>query len=461
MKRKLIMIVTILSVACLFPNTSGVLRAEDFANNEQYYSNLCTQYNADSSVTQTCNAYRDWLSERSANLQAEVDSMNNNIAAIQNNIDEITAAINKQQKYIDQLASIIAENEAAIEKINGVIIVLEADIKQTEADIEQRDNQIKDRMVSEQVAIGTNVYVEFVMGAKDLVDMVRIADGIERITENDQEEIAALEEDKAKLNQQKEEQSRLKADQEKAKQENEENKKSAEAAKKAQEKLVAEYRKQEADLIQQMRSAQNAQQAVQSKIAQVDAANYSYAQSDGWIRPVPGAGVSAHTWQYPGGGLHLGTDFAAGVGTAIVAPIGGVIVYANNPVGSYSGYLNNWSGYPAGGGNTIHMVGTVNGTTYGISFFHMAQENFIASAGMAVSQGTQLGGVGHSGNSTGPHCHVEIFNLGNISVEAAVAQFSASGADFAWGNGWNSTATSCDSKGSTPCRVQPESIFGW
>lgn len=458
MKRKSMMIALAIGIACMLPRTSGVLHAEDFANNEQYYSNLCTQYNADSATTQVCNSYRDWLSERSAALQAQVDTMNNDIASIQNSIDAITETINTQQKIIDELAARIAQNEAEIQKIQAAITQLQLDIKQTEADIEKRDNQIKDRMVSEQVAIGTNVYVEFVMGAKDLVDMVRIADGIERITENDQDEIAALEDDKAKLNQQKEEQVRLKNDQEKAKQDNEANKKTAEEAKKYQEQLVAEYRKKEADLIQQMRSAADAQQAVESKIAKIGA---SYAQSDGWIRPVPGAYVSAHTWQYPGGGLHLGMDFAAGVGATIVAPIGGVIVYANNPVGSYSGYLGNWSGFPAGGGNTIHMVGTVNGTTYGISFFHMAQENFIAQAGTGVSQGEPLGGVGHSGNSTGPHCHVEIFNLGNISVDEAVARFASSGADFAWGNGWNSTATSCDSKGSTPCRVQPESIFGW
>ena len=45
-----------------------------------------------------------------------------------------------------------------------------------------------------------------------------------------------------------------------------------------------------------------------------------------------------------------------------------------------------------------------------------------------------------------------------MSVEEAVNRF-ASTADFAWGTGWNSTATACGS-GSTPCRERPEKFFG-
>ena len=314
-------------------------------------------------------------------------------------------------------------------------------------------------MRSEQASIGTNAYVEFIMGAKDLVDMVRIVDGIARITENDQDEIKALEADKAKLDQQKEEQERLKKDQEAAKKENEDNKAVVVEAKAAQEALKSEYLKQEADLIEKMRSAESAQQAIQSQIARVDAANFNYEQSNGWIIPVQKAYVSAGTWAYPGGGFHPGKDFAASIGTPVYAPIGGVIVYANNPIPTTNGFLGNWVGYPAGGGNTIHMIGSVNGTTYAISFFHLAQENFLASPGMAVSQGQRIASVGHTGNSTGPHCHVEVFNLGNMSVEAAVAQFSR-GADFAWGCGWRTQSTSCASRGYTPCRERPEKFFG-
>lgn len=459
MKKKLTALMTALALVCMIPYTGETVHAEDFANNQDYYDSVCRQYNKDSETTAVCKRYRSWLSEQNKSLSGQVASINSSIERLQGNIDAIQTEINKNQALIDKLDTQIAKNEAAIQEIQGVIKQLQVEIKQTEADIELRDHQIKDRMVSEQAAIGTNAYVEFIMGAKDLVDMVRIVDGIARITENDQDEIKALEADKAKLDQQKEEQERLKKDQEAAKKENEDNKAAAVKAKAVQEELKSEYLKQEADLIEQVRSAESAQQAIKSQIASIDMADLGFTVSNGWIVPVPNAYFSAGTWAYPGGGFHPGRDFAASIGTPIYAPIGGVIVYANNPIPTTNGFLGNWVGYPAGGGNTIHMIGSVNGTTYAISFFHMAQENFLASPGMAVSQGQQLGAVGHTGNSTGPHCHVEVFNLGNMSIEKAVAQFSRT-ADFAWGCGWRTESTSCASRGYTPCRERPEKFFG-
>ena len=459
MKKKLTALMTVFALVCMMPYASDIVHAEDFANNQDYYDSVCQKYNKDSETTALCNRYRNWLSEQNKSLSGQVAGINSSIERLKGNIDVLQSEINKNQSLIDKLDAQIAKNEAAIKQIQGVIKQLQVEIKQTEADIELRDHQIKERMRSEQASIGTNAYVEFIMGAKDLVDMVRIVDGIARITENDQDEIKALEADKAKLDQQKEEQERLKKDQEAAKKENEDNKAVVVEAKAAQEALKSEYLKQEADLIEKMRSAESAQQAIQSQIASVDEANFNYEQSNGWIIPVQKAYVSAGTWAYPGGGFHPGKDFAASIGTPVYAPIGGVIVYANNPIPTTNGFLGNWVGYPAGGGNTIHMIGSVNGTTYAISFFHLAQENFLASPGMAVSQGQRIASVGHTGNSTGPHCHVEVFNLGNMSVEAAVAQFSR-GADFAWGCGWRTQSTSCASRGYTPCRERPEKFFG-
>lgn len=460
MKRKMMMLILAAAMLCLHPYMQTVVHAEEFAGNESYYNSICNQFNKDAETTAMCDRYQSYLRKKHSALNEQVAGINSSVAELQGNIDALQAEINKNQSLIDQLDAQIAENEATIQKIQTVIEQLQVEIKQTEADIELRDQQIKNRMVSEQVSIGTNAYAEFIMGAQDLIDMVRIVDGIMRITENDQDEIKALEADKAKLDQQKSEQERLKADQEKTKEENEASKAVAEQAKQSQEELKNEYLRQEADLIEQMRSAQNAQQAIQSQIARIDMANLNFVSSNGFIAPVQAGYRSAGTWAYPGGGFHPGRDFAADIGTPIYAPIGGVIVYANNPIPTTNGFLGNWVGYPAGGGNTIHMIGSVNGTTYAISFFHMAQENFLVSPGEAVAQGQQLGAVGHTGNSTGPHCHVEIFNLGNMSVATAVAQFSANGADFAWGCGWRTEATSCASRGYTPCRERPEKFFG-
>lgn len=452
MKKKIIISVVSLAMVFLFPIYADQLLAADYAGNEDYYQTLCTTQPRNAE----CSGFKEYLAQRQQGLLDDVEAMRNNVAKIRDDITSIQKTIRDQQTVIDSIENLIKENDLAITRIQNQIVVLDGEIKQTEADIEKRDTAIKKRMVDEQANIGTNVYAEFVMGAKDLVDMIRIASGIEQITENDQNEIKALEKDKQKLNDQKEEQNQLKANEEATKLDNQNNKKAVEDAKQLQEDLMVEYQKQEADLLEQIRSADAAASAVGSKIIALNSVQYE--ASDGWIRPANGS-ISAHTFQYPGGGFHGGLDYATGIGSPMVAPIGGVVVYANNPYPSNNGYLGNYVGYPAGAGNSIHMVGTVNGTTYGISFFHLARENFVAYAGMAVSQGTFLAGTGHSGNSSGAHLHVEVINLGSISTDDAIAQFRGN-PDFAWGTGWSSEATTCNVKGSAPCREKPEKFFG-
>ena len=127
----------------------------------------------------------------------------------------------------------------------------------------------------------------------------------------------------------------------------------------------------------------------------------------GFIHPVQGGSKSAGTWAYPGGGMHLGLDWAAPIGTTVVAPASGVILYAAAPVGSNSGYLGNWSGYPYGGGNTIEMLCNVNDTLYAVSFCHLSQTIYV-SAGQSVSQGQAIATVGSTGRSTGNHLHFEM-----------------------------------------------------
>ena len=59
--------------------------------------------------------------------------------------------------------------------------------------------------------------------------------------------------------------------------------------------------------------------------------------ASGWTYPVPGAYISAGTWAYPGGALHLGTDFAAAVGTPVLAVGNGIVMNSANGCPTYGG----------------------------------------------------------------------------------------------------------------------------
>ena len=92
--------------------------------------------------------------------------------------------------------------------------------------------------------------------------------------------------------------------------------------------------------------------------------------------------------------MHKGTDFAAPMGTPIMASGDGTIVRAR------------WCG---GGGNCVKIK---HNKTYETIYAHM--KNFARGIreGLRVKQGQIIGYVGSTGNSTGPHLHYEVIANG-------------------------------------------------
>mgnify|MGYP001470151652 CR=1 FL=1 len=88
--------------------------------------------------------------------------------------------------------------------------------------------------------------------------------------------------------------------------------------------------------------------------------------------------------------MHKGTDFAAPMGTPIMASGSGVIVRAR------------WCG---GGGNCIKIK---HNSTYQTIYAHMQKFARGIKEGIRVKQGDIIGYVGSTGNSTGPHLHYEV-----------------------------------------------------
>lgn len=444
-------------ILSMVPSTIS-LQAYDFSDEAAWVAK-CSGVQESSQDSAACNAFKEYYQQQQSELQEQIDAFQNDINDLQDSLDDLESLVAQQQTLIEEVNARIDEKNTAIAEIQSNIAQLEEDIAAKEEEIAQWDAQIKERMVSEQATIGTNMYIDMIMGSKDLQEMMRTMEGLQRITESDEQQISSLAEEKAALDQQKSEQQRLEQDAIDQRAALEEEKQQAEELRESSEQMITMYHQQEAELQSQMRSAQVDLSTVSSNLVSMDTiGDYTPSSSDGWLNPISGP-TSAGTWYYPGGGVHLGVDRAVPIGTPIYAPADGLIVWTANPVPSNSGYLGNWSGYPAGAGNNIAMLVNVGGTTYFVSFSHMSQNGMTVSAGQSVSQGQLLGLTGNAGNSSGPHCHIEIINLGSMSVSEAASQFART-ADFAWGCGWSSPATGCDSKGSTPCRERPETLIG-
>lgn len=106
---------------------------------------------------------------------------------------------------------------------------------------------------------------------------------------------------------------------------------------------------------------------------------YTYISIEfGWrAQPIPGASTN-----------HKGMDFAAGTGTPIYAAASGTVTSA-----SYSGNAGN-----------LIVINHGNG----LQTYYMHCNSMYVSAGQTVSKGQNIGAVGSTGNSSGPHLHFQV-----------------------------------------------------
>ena len=107
------------------------------------------------------------------------------------------------------------------------------------------------------------------------------------------------------------------------------------------------------------------------------------------IKPISSGYTITSRYGSRWGGSHSGLDVAAPTGTTIYAAAGGTVSTVQSLSGSYGNYL---------------IINHGNGvqTLYG----HC--NSILVSQGQSVSQGQAIATVGSTGNSTGPHLHLEI-----------------------------------------------------
>jgi murein DD-endopeptidase MepM/ murein hydrolase activator NlpD len=106
-----------------------------------------------------------------------------------------------------------------------------------------------------------------------------------------------------------------------------------------------------------------------------------------WLMPAKGLLTSGYGWRW--GRMHKGIDIANSVGSAIVASQHGRVTFAGWSDGGY-GYL----------------VEITHGD--GSRSLYAHQSRILVREGEEVLQGQQIGEMGSTGRSTGPHLHFEI-----------------------------------------------------
>ncbi|WP_420812565.1 murein hydrolase activator EnvC family protein [Planococcus salinus] len=373
-------------------------------------------------------------SELNSGIQQKAHELSENqteLEKIISKIEELDGKIQETEDKIDYVQAEIDQTKAEIEE-------LKASIEELERKIAEREELLKERARAIQLSGGSVDYIDVLLGANSFVDFIDRFSAVNTLIEADREIMREQAEDKKLLSEQKAEVETKLAEQEERKAELVELKDSLDDQKEQQAQLEKELKaeqnrlaKEKADLEkehnkvagisadlekqiskEQARLAELARkaeaerkrkQAAERKAQAAAAAksNVSYAAStasvasgsSNFIRPAQGRRTSGFGGRDIGAGAesHLGLDIANVTGTPIVAAASGYVSHA---------------GYMGGYGNVVIITHSINGRSYATVYGHMNSIN--ARVGQSVSQGQNIGAMGSTGRSTGPHLHFEI-----------------------------------------------------
>ena len=438
MKKRLLSFLVVMMVVLLGMNTS-------FYNYHVVYADDDETEDCD----KTCRLNR--AREKQKELEEQMEAAKADYEQYLALASEFASQTETLEAEIDELVPLIADLTTKID-------VLETSIAEKENLVEEPNERVLTRMAEAQGTMHFNPYIDFLLGSEGFTDMIRRIYGVEVINEKEEKDrneladvIKSLNEEKAELDEAREELEEKKVDLE-IKQAEAESMRAyyVEAARIADEQ-VDEYLNQ----IEEQRSIQTSITFDMEELANLDPLT-------GFSSPVPGSSISAGFPYYPasfGGGVHLGVDYAARIGTTLYAPADGVIIISDDNCPTY-GYLGNSCGGAGGGvsygGNQIYFLCSVNGTVYALTFSHLYSGS-LRGLGV-VTQGTAIARVGSSGNSTGPHCHIEMYYLGegdNEDLPTYINLLNSGRYSLSFNCGWGAAALAniCSNKGSAPCRL--------
>ena len=332
--------------------------------------------------------------------QGELDSNSSQKSETVAKIKEISDSINATQQKIASFTSQISDQETAIAETN-------AQITETEAKLAKAQESLNDRLVTIYKDGNVN-YLEVLFQSEDFSDFLTRFEYLSYITKRDKnlvEEVksvkAQLETQKATLEQQLASLNALKSEEEGVKA-------LLEEQQSQQESVYAELEKDEAAIKETIAAMQATSDEIGKKIAAAaanqsngavtaaaaDASSYEVTSAGSGVWPAPASHTITSNYggrSYPLDGsynYHLGTDIGASYGTPVVSYQAGTVLIA-----SYHWSYGNYAVVDHGNG---------------LSTLYAHMSALTVSAGQSVSAGQQVGLVGSTGSSTGPHLHFEV-----------------------------------------------------
>lgn len=440
-----------LALVALLTLTSTItpVHSIDYSEDENYWYETCNG-TITSDLLSACRGFNDYLVNKAKDMEDNLEDLDKQIEEIKNDISKLVKIVQETQEEIDEKEIQIKKLEIQISTLESKIKKLEEEIVIREEDIERRDNQIRERMVKSQTYNKTHGYINFIMGASDFIDMIRRISVMNQLTAYEHEQIQLLNDDIKQLEHDKQELELTKESLDVQKSILDKEKTNLVQYKKRQEKLITQYKQKEEDLVDAYMRSEESISQIRNNMPSFSVKDPSNLGSSGFGKVVDGY-VSAGTWHYPvsfGGARHSGLDIAGPQGTPIYASFSGVVAIAQNVTDKGGLGVRPYTG------NNVMIIGQVNGNTYAIHMLHMQYNSITVKVGDVVSQGQVIGARGTTGNSTGPHTHIDLYNLGSMSVEDAYNYVKRTGT-YTFGMPYKANGWECSNK-SPVCKERPE-----
>lgn len=370
------------------------------------------------------------LENQKSSLQDKIDETSSEMAGVHSKMTNALNEVNKLNGQIAECEIKISEYEIQIQNLTTSISEKEKNIQEQQAKYEAQQLQLQKRLVAVYMS-GNTTYLDVLLSSSSLTDFISKYYFLEKLAEADTTLIAEIQNLKAQIEAEKASLENNKNEVIASKANIESQKKAIEVLLRDKQKIVTNLSAEEKALQVQLDEFEQDKKEIQQEIARIATENAKKAQqatasnnssnvssstsnnvstnyvpsapsSSGFICPLAGRSKSDITTGFYGYKNHHGVDFARnskGVvnGLPVLAAKSGTVAIskalkrANGTYKSYGEYIL-----------INHGDGTMS------LYAHMQAGSRKVQAGAWVNQGQQIGNVGSTGNSTGPHLHFEI-----------------------------------------------------
>ena len=349
---------------------------------------------------------------------------------VEEKLQELSALKSDAAAYIQKLDGELADLQGQIDSLGTQMTEKNAEIEATKVQLADPKAREEEQYASMKLRIkymyenGDTNFLDLLFEAESLSDMLNRAEYIQKVSEYDRQKLDEfvavrneIEETELRLTEEYNELDRMK-------QETEAKQSSVEALQADKQKELESYNAKiqdaNADIAQMqseiagiqeaIRAEENQIAAIEAEIRRQEEEARKKAEAQGQSYETKNLGSISFIWPCPASGRitsafggrssptegassnHQGIDIGAPTGSSILAAASGSVVIA-----TYSASAGNYVMINHGGG--VYTV-----------YMHM--NSIGVSVGQSVSQGQQIGTVGSTGYSTGPHLHFGIRSNG-------------------------------------------------